>query len=437
MKQMINILGMLYFSCLLLAIGNNLNNFILPLRMNQFGFDESWIGITMSANAVGLILGCLIGRKLVERIGYVRTFVMSCAIFTGVVLSYSLWMNAFFWMGLRIIGGFFTATAYLVVESWINENSSTSNRGRVLGTYLVIHYSGSAIGQLMVNLDGPDPSQIFIISAIAIALSAAPVSFSIAPTPESYELESISIPELFRISPVGLAGVFAAGVGFGGLISMGPIFGSNLGWDVENISFFMAVMVIGSLLFQYPLGKASDAWDRRKILGLVQVMGLISLLGLQWAVSNAQLGMTPIWIIGLFLGGVVGSIYPMSTAVIFDWLRPKQMIAASGNMILTFALGSIAGPFLLGLSMQHLGAEGFLIYLGTVMGTLMLFILYRIQVRQALPVEAQENFVVIPRMPPVHPQLDPRIDPDYDATDPGSFRESENIPIQVKPADNF
>ena len=25
---------------------------------------------------------------------------------------------------------------------------------------------------------------------------------------------------------------------------MGPIFGSNLGWDVENMSFFMAVMVI-------------------------------------------------------------------------------------------------------------------------------------------------------------------------------------------------
>ena len=92
---MINVLGMLYFSCLLLAIGNHLNNITIPLRMNQSGFDETWIGITMSANALGLILGCLIGRKLVERIGYVRTFVMSCAIFTGVVLSYSLWMNGF------------------------------------------------------------------------------------------------------------------------------------------------------------------------------------------------------------------------------------------------------------------------------------------------------------------------------------------------------
>ena len=434
---MFNVLGMLYFSCLLLAIGNQLNNITIPLRMNQFGYDETLIGIIMSANALGLILGCLIGRKLVERIGYVRTFVMSCAIFTGVVLSYSLWTNAFFWMGLRVLGGFFTATAYLVVESWINESSSSSNRGRVLGIYLVIHYSGSAMGQLMVNLDGPDPSQIFIISAIAIALAAAPISFSIAPTPESYELESISISELYRISPVGLVGVFAAGLGFGGLMSMGPIFGSNLGWEVQQISVFMATMVIGSLLFQYPLGKASDAWDRRKMLGVVQMLGLVSLLGLQWAIYQADLGMMPVYLVGLCLGGVVGSIYPMSSAVIFDWLRPKQMIAASGNMILTFAIGSIAGPFLLGVSMKQMGAQGFLIYFGMVMGSLMLFILYRTQVRQALPVEAQENFVIVPRMPPIHSQLDPRIDPDYDSTDPEAFKNEEDFSTKVEAVENI
>ena len=130
---MINVLGMLYFSCLLLAIGNHLNNITIPLRMNQSGFDETWIGISMSANALGLILGCLIGRKLVERIGYVRTFVMSCAIFTGVVLSYSLWMNGFFWMGLRIVGGFFTATAYLVVESWSTKVPLPATAGEYLG----------------------------------------------------------------------------------------------------------------------------------------------------------------------------------------------------------------------------------------------------------------------------------------------------------------
>ena len=212
---MINVLGMLYFSCLLLAIGNHLNNITIPLRMNQSGFDETWIGITMSANALGLIW--VPDRQ--ETSGAHRLCQNLCHVLCdfhrggAFVFLVDEW---FFLDGTSNRRGFFTATAYLVVESWINESSSSSNRGRVLGTYLVIHYSGSALGQLMVNLDGPDPSQIFIISAIAIALAAAPVSFSIAPTPESYELESISIPELYRVSPVGLVGVLAAGLAFGG-----------------------------------------------------------------------------------------------------------------------------------------------------------------------------------------------------------------------------
>ena len=199
----------------------------------------------------------------------------------------------------------------------------------------------------------------------------------------------------------------------------------------------MATTVIGSLLFQYPFGKISDAWDRRKMLGIVQMFGLAALFGLQWAIYESHWGMVPIYLVGLCLGGVVGSIYPMSTSVIFDWLRPKQMIAASGNMILTFAIGSIAGPFMLGVSMNQLGAQGFLIYFAVVMSSLMLFILYRIQVRQALPVEAQEDFVVVPRMPPVHPQLDPRIDPDYDATDPEEYKNREDFPAKMETVENL
>ena len=80
-KQVINLLGMLYLSCFLLAVGSHLNNIVIPLRLNAHGVETTWIGITMSANSLGLILGCIMGRKLVGRIGFVRTFVLSCTIF--------------------------------------------------------------------------------------------------------------------------------------------------------------------------------------------------------------------------------------------------------------------------------------------------------------------------------------------------------------------
>jgi MFS family permease len=37
-----------------------------------------------------------------------------------------------------------------------------------------------------------------------------------------------------------------------------------------------------ALLFQYPLGRLSDSWDRRKMLGVVQVLGITTLAWMIW-----------------------------------------------------------------------------------------------------------------------------------------------------------
>lgn len=422
MSRMIDSLGMLLLSCALLAIGNHLLNVLIPLRLNEAEVGTLLIGMVMSANAVGIVLGCFYGKVLVIRVGYVRTFVLSCTLFTAIVLTYALFTNAYAWLALRVLGGFFTATAYVVVESWLNASSSVENRGRVLGWYLVVHYAATATGQLLVNADGPNPYFIFIIAALAIALSIAPVTYSTAPVPESQETESLSFLELFRISPVGVVGVIAAGFSFGTTMSMSPIFGDAQGWTVAQISFFMASVTGGALLFQYPLGRLSDAWDRRKMLGIVQVFGVATLAWMLW---TPQLAGDSWEIIGLalLLGGVIGSAYPLSSAVVFDWLRPSQMVAATGRLIFTYAIGAIAGPALVALVMESAGPAGFPLFLITVHVVMLLYILYRVQVRKALPIEVQEDFVVVPRMPPGNLALDPRTDPDYDANDPGPLLE--------------
>ena len=141
---MIDSLGMLLLSCALLAVGNHLLNVLIPLRLNEAEVETLLIGVVMSANAVGVVLECFYGKLLVIRVGYVRTFLLSCTLFTAIVLTYALFTNAYAWLVLRVLGGFFTATAYVVVESWLNSSSSVENRGQVLGWYLVVHYAATA-----------------------------------------------------------------------------------------------------------------------------------------------------------------------------------------------------------------------------------------------------------------------------------------------------
>ena len=97
----------------------------------------------------------------------------------------------------------------------------------------------------------------------------------------------------------------------------------------------------------------------------------------------------------------MGSIYPLSSAVLYDWLNPAQMVAASGKIIITFALGAMGGPFLAAVAMDKWGAQGFPIYLGLVMSVLIIYVFYRVQVRASLPVDDQEEFVLVSRVPPV------------------------------------
>ena len=318
----------------------------------------------------------------------------------------------------------------MVVESWLNSSSSVENRGQVLGWYLVVHYAATATGQLLVNADGPNPYFIFIIAALAILLAIAPVAYSTAPVPESQETEFLSFSELFHIAPVGMAGVIAAGFSFGSVQAMTPIYGEALGWSVAQISFFMATVTGGALLFQYPLGRLSDSWDRRKMLGVVQVLGITTLVWMIWEPEMSGVSWK-VLVLAVLLGGVIGSSYSLSSAVVFDWLRPSQMVAATGKLIFTYAIGAITGPALIALVMEGIGTTGFPLFLIVVHSSLLLYILYRVQVRKALPVEVQEDFVLVPRMPPGSLELDPRTDPDYDANDPGPLLDIDSDYLTV------
>ena len=136
-------------------------------------------------------------------------------------------------------------------------------------------------------------------------------------------------------------------------------------------------------------------------------------------------------VLAVLLGGVIGSSYSLSSAVVFDWLRPSQMVAATGKLIFTYAIGAITGPALIALVMEGIGTTGFPLFLIVVHSSLLLYILYRVQVRKALPVEVQEDFLLVPRMPPGSLELDPRTDPDYDANDPGPLLDIDSDYLTV------
>ena len=57
---------------------------------------------------------------------------------------------------------------------------------------------------------------------------------------------------------------------------VGPIFGAQVGLQVEQIAYFLSAFVFGGALAQYPVGWLADKYDRRWVLIWLSVAAIFS-----------------------------------------------------------------------------------------------------------------------------------------------------------------
>ncbi|MDA0707145.1 MAG: hypothetical protein O2805_11140 [Proteobacteria bacterium] len=125
---------------------------------------------------------------------------------------------------MRLLTGFCFAVLYLVIESWLNEQSNNENRGIVFSTYVMITLTVFAVGQMMTLLYDPKGLELFLIAGVLVSLGAVPVALSKSPTPLQPLQVELDLKRLFEISPAGTIGCFAHGVASGAFWSLAPVF---------------------------------------------------------------------------------------------------------------------------------------------------------------------------------------------------------------------
>ena len=170
-------------------------------------------------------------------------------------------------------------------------------------------------------------------------------------------------------------GIFAA------MFGMAAVWGAMVGLSVRQITLFVAALYVGGLVFQYPIGWASDRIDRRKlILGLSVVGSLAMLLTFALPLPFAvQVGSAVV------LGGVINPLYSLLIAYTNDYLTKEDMAAASAGMIFLNGLGAIGGPVVTGWMMAQVVPGGFFLLMGLLFGALAAYAGWRMTRRAAAP----------------------------------------------------
>jgi MFS family permease len=403
----LNSVASLLFAAFLLILGNGLASILLPIRMGVEGLATEVAGLVMSAYYAGLLLGSLYGRVVIGRVGHIRAFAAFAALVSAAAVMYPLWFDPIYWAVLRVVGGFGMASLFATIESWLNDRAGNEARGRIFSVYMAVAYLASGGGQFLVNGYDVRGLELFSLSAMLLCLSLVPVSLTSQSGPDIAHARPLAFAELYRASPLGVAGCFGGGLLSGAFYSMGPLFGHDIGLSVLRVSVLMGVTVMGGLMLQWPIGRLSDKLDRRTVL-LFVLIGTSLVCLAQFALSFLALKPVALYALSALYGGFVATIYPISVSHAFDYVEKNRMVAASSGLLLAWAIGSTGGPLIASVLMAHLGPWTLFLYLCAVAALLAGFTRYRMSMRAALPAAEQAAFVARAETSVVRGALDPR-----------------------------
>lgn len=383
----------LFFGIGLLMLGNGLQGSLLGLRASEEGFGNGLIGIVMANFFLGFLVGSIWATHAIRRVGHIRVFAALAALASTAILVQSVFVDPLTWGLMRLVTGFAYAGIFVVAESWLNAKSTNETRGQMLSYYMITTFAGMGGGQLMLNVADPAGTDLFILVSALISMSVLPLLLSAAPAPIPEGASHVGFGRLYRASPLGVTGMFAAGLINGTVFGMGAVYAREIGLSVADISLFMGALIVGGASLQWPIGKLSDLVDRRLVITLVTfsaagvalAANLAATLALPWLLATAAL-----------FGGVSLSLHSLSLAYTNDYLEPTEMVGASGGLVIVLGAGSIVGPSIVGLAIGFVGPASFFWWLTLVHVAVGGFALWRMTRRAPIPNEDQGPYVALP-----------------------------------------
>jgi len=375
-------------------LGFGLQATLLGVRAGVEHFPVTLTGFIMATYYAGYVVGSIQAPRMVHNAGHIRVFAAFASLASAAALLHAVFVSPITWTLFRMLTGFCLAGLLIVSESWLNHTSTNQNRGSVLSIYMVVSLGATALGQLLLNAAPVDGMELFILVSILISLALVPVVLTSRAVPVLHFTPRMKVLKLFSISPMGTIGCFATGLINGAFWGMGAVYAHTAGLDTEGISLFMAVVVLGGIMFQWPLGRLSDRIDRRWVLAGLAVANTASSLGLAIA---GDLSLETMFLLGWVFGAVAFPLYAISIAHINDVIPSEDFVPASSALLLVYAVGAMCGPFIGGSAMDMLGAPGLFYYTAAVSALLTAFAVFRMYAGHTVITADKEDFISVPR----------------------------------------
>lgn len=368
----------LFLSISLLQLSSGAIGPLDALAGLQLGFSQTQIGLLGSAHFLGFFVGCWWSPRLMGSVGHSRAFAVFAAFGAIGAIAHPMVIDPTAWAIMRVMTGLCIAGCYTVVEAWLQAKLTNQTRGRVMGTYRVVDIGASSLAQLMIGVLDPASYVSYNLLAILCCACLFPLTLTQSRQPETPDAPRLHPIKTAITSPLGAAGVMVAGMTSAAFRMVSPIYGSEIGLTAAQIGSFLATVLIGGAVAQFPAGWLADKYDRRWVLIGLSAASILVCMGLV-AVSDMRFGI--VFLMAALFGVTTFPIFSVSAAHANDFATPEQTVELNASLMFLYAIGAIFSPIIAANLIANFGPAALFVFISAAHVILVVFGVARMAVR--------------------------------------------------------
>ncbi|MBS0971746.1 MFS transporter [Serratia rubidaea] len=354
MKKTFGVFFPLYTTTLLMLLGSGLLTTYISLRLTSIHVTGGLIGAITAANYIGLVVGGKVGHFLIARVGHIRAYVSCAGIITAAVLGHGLTEYIPVWVVLRMIIGLCMMCQFMVLESWLNDQAESNQRGVVFGFYMAATYLGLSLGQVVLMLQTDLGISTLLIIALCFALCLVPIALTTRTNVRHMSPAPLELRYFIRTIPSVLASTLVIGMVVGSFYGLAPVYTSQQDLSTQHTGLFMALAIFAGLVAQFPLSWLSDRYNRTLLMRLNAILLVLAALPLA---ILPHITFPLLLAIGFVVSMLQFTLYPLAVALANDLVEPERRVSLAACLLMAFGVGASIGPLTVGMLIQPLGGN--------------------------------------------------------------------------------
>ncbi|MEJ6709120.1 MAG: MFS transporter, partial [Amylibacter sp.] len=251
-------------------------------------------------------------------------------------------------------------------------------RGRVMGTYRVVDIGASSVAQLMIGVLDPASYISYNLLAILCCACIFPLTLTQSRQPVTPEAPRLHPIRTAITSPLGAAGVMVVGTTSASFRMVSTIYGNEIGLTAAQIGSFLAAVLIGGAVAQFPVGWLADKYDCRHVLIGLSAASVVVCMGL---VAVSGMGFGPVFVMAALFDMTSFPIFSVSTAHANDLSTPEQSIELNASLMFLYALSAIFSPLVAANLIANFGPAALFAFISAAHIILVVFGLARMMAR--------------------------------------------------------